>query len=754
MSRRSSRRASVPSGALALVPTPLSDSSRLVEAQRLLAGGQLAAGDGLLRFEFRDDAHRAEANYLLAAAAVISRRADAALEHATTAVDAAPTVARYWFAKGRAHKAKGQVNEAVQAYLRAIELDPQYAEVHVSLGITMREAGDLDDAIACYQRAIAINPRLGVAHANLAIAIEARAEADASAPGGEAPDAALVEATARAVEMDPRNAVLHRNHGVLLFRAGQREEACTAFNRALGLDPADVEACLRLGICFRMLGQFTKATVLYEKWLERNPPSAPVMRQLSFLLTVGRPNDSLQWSQRAVALEGSAAAYHQLGNAYQQCRRLPEALAALERSLELSGYRQASYYSVLLLLLSYVHEDPLPILQRHAEYGAVLAAATPLRPRWRQRQPGRRLRVGYITADFIQHSVSYFMEPLLARHDTSRFEIFCYYNRAFGDATTQRLKAIGHHWLDCSALSDAQLAQRIRDDEVDVLVELSGHTGESRLMMLQLGAAPVQVSYLGYPTVTGSQAVDFRITDGVIDPGDIPALNSDRPLPLARSMFCFRPALAPRIEAAPQKRHGHVTFGSFNNVAKVSDHTLQLWASVLLAVPGSRLLLKTASMGQSAARDSIVSQMNSLGIASDRLCMQGQVADSAGHLALYNEVDVGLDTFPFNGATTTCEALWMGVPVVSLRGRTHTSRMGASILRAAGKPEWVTADDARFVATAVRLAADLPGREAWRLTARSELAASELFDEPGFAHCFETALEQAWHFVEQQQDRS
>ncbi|MBC7941693.1 MAG: hypothetical protein H7Z19_18395, partial [Chitinophagaceae bacterium] len=296
-------------------------------------------------------------------------------------------------------------------------------------------------------------------------------------------------------------------------------------------------------------------------------------------------------------------------------------------------------------------------------------------------------------------------------------------------------------------LSDEALKKRVQEDGIDVLIDLSGHTSHSRVSMFALGAAPVQLCYLGYPTATGVLANHFRITDSAIDPDDMPALAAEQPLRLPRSMFCYRPDEEPAIGPVPAAIFGHVTFGSFNNIAKLSDHTLALWARVMLALPGSRLLLKSSSMAQPANRQNIEQFMSSRGVAPDRLRLQPWNASKSSHLETYNEVDVALDPFPYNGATTTCEALWMGVPVITRSGRTHTSRMGASILNCIGKTGWVCADDDAYIAAAVQLAEDKTGLAHWRAHARGWLAATPLFDEAGFTQCFESALLQAFDAV-------
>lgn len=718
--------------------------SRLVAAQRLLVAGQFAPAEALLRAALADESLRAEALYLLAIAALMAGHAQAGVEHAREAVAANPDEPRYRFTLGRACKASADLDGAEAAYRKALALQPDYLEAMISLGIVLKARGDLDGAIAQYDQALVRDPDFAAAHANRANALTLRAALAAEAPVDDVPDDAVIEAQTRAVALDPGNAVLLRNLGVLLTRARRRVDAADAFNRALTVDPADVETCLQLGICLRAMGDSKLARALYEKWLGMNAASAPVMRALAGILTRdGQIDAARPWAEQAAALDLDPYALMQVGSTLMQSRRLEEALAHCRRAVDLSGGR-ADIYPTLLLGTTYLHEDPQAVFDVHAEFGRQLPPAVAPRPRWRPLAPGERLKVGYVSGDFVRHSVSYFVGPLLAHHDKSRFEVTCYHNLAWGDAVTERFKSHGHHWVECEGVSDEHLRRRIEADGIHVLIDLSGHTTNSRIFMFARASAPVQISYLGYPTISGVPAIDFRITDPVIDPGDMPPLASEQPLRLPRTMFCYRPDEHTPIGPPPARRAGHITFGSFNNIAKVSDHTLALWAQAMNAVPGSRLLLKSSSMAQASNRDNIERFMAERGVAADRLSLQPWIANKSSHLELYNEVDVALDPFPYNGATTTCEALWMGVPVVTRRGRTHTSRMGASLLLAIGRAEWVADSDADYVATIVRLAGDAEGRARWRLHAREALAASPLFDEAGFAQAFEAVLAQAW----------
>jgi protein O-GlcNAc transferase len=718
-------------------------SVAVLEAQNLLQRGQLEPALKLVQRALAQQPQSALLHDLLAIIAILQKRPADAVAHATQAVQWAPDNAQLLFTLGRALKASGELAAAVATYRRVIAMQPQFAEAFVSLGISLRALGELDEAIRCQERAIQLKPGLAVAHANLSNALAARAERDLQQGLEEPPNEEALARQKHAVALDPKNAVLHRNLGVLLIQARQRLEAAQAFNQALTLDPSDVEACLRLSHCLKTLGDSKLARAACEKWLSINPPNAPVMRALAALLTRdGQVDLGLDWAQKATTLDPDANALAQLGNTLMQARRLPEALVQCRAAVDAASHRFDLFPS-LLLGSNYLHEDPQHIADVHVEFGRRLPPAAD-RPLWQAKPAGTRLKVGYVSGDFVRHSVSFFIGALLERHDKSRFDVTCYHNLAWGDAVTERLKSCGHAWVECEGLSDEQLRRRVVADGVDILVDLSGHTTHSRVFMFGLGAAPVQVAYLGYPTASGVPQIDFRISDKTIDPGDMPALPGEQALPLPRSMFCYRPDEHTAIAGPPSERKGWITFGSFNNIAKVNDHTLELWAQAMNAVPGSRLLLKSSAMAQANNRSNIEAFMAARGVAAERLQLQAWVSDKSTHLALYNEVDIALDPFPYNGATTTCEALWMGVPVVSLRGRTHTSRMGASLLQAIGKPEWVTHNDTDHVNTLVRLAADLPARAAWRTDARKQLQASELMDEAGFTHAFEAALVQAW----------
>lgn len=357
----------------------------------------------------------------------------------------------------------------------------------------------------------------------------------------------------------------------------------------------------------------------------------------------------------------------------------------------------------------------------------------------------RRLRVGYVSPDFRQHSVAYFIEPVIAEHDRQRFEVYCYSDVARPDPVTERFKALADHWHDVSADSDETLARRIRGDGIDLLVDLDGHAAGNRLPVFAQKPAPVQMTYLGYPATTGLPEMDYRITDGVADPLEsVDSASSEIRVRLPNGFLCYRPSDAAPPVAAANKDGGTITFGSFNELPKVSPEVVRSWSRILEQLPGSTLLLKAAALGDPATRTRVKRRFEAAGVSSGRIELLGRTATLEEHLALYARVDVALDTFPYNGTTTTCEALYMGVPVVTLEGAAHAGRVGASLLSVLQLTELVAASEDDYVDTAVALATDAERRVTFHATLRDRLRSSALCDSRSFVPSLEAIYLDCW----------
>jgi predicted O-linked N-acetylglucosamine transferase (SPINDLY family) len=363
--------------------------------------------------------------------------------------------------------------------------------------------------------------------------------------------------------------------------------------------------------------------------------------------------------------------------------------------------------------------------------------------------PERRLRVGYVSPDFREHSVSAFLDPVIAGHDRRWFEVFCYAEVVRPDDTTARFRGLSDGWCSTLGMTDGAVAGRIRDDGIDILVDLAGHTAGNRLRVFAERPAPVQVTWLGYPNTTGLSAMDYRLSDAVADPaGEADALHSETLVRLANGFLCFAPpADAPEVGETPALATGQVTFGSFNNLAKVTPDVVEAWADILNRIPNSRLVLKSRPLADEKTRERYLEMFGAHGVDPGRVELCSWIASKSGHLGAYERLDIGLDPFPYNGTTTTCEALWMGVPVVTLGGDRHAGRVGASILARVGLAGLVAETKADYVEQAVALAGDLDRLSALRGGLRSRMEKSPLCDAGGFARDIEAAYREMWRRV-------
>jgi predicted O-linked N-acetylglucosamine transferase (SPINDLY family) len=683
---------------------------------------------------------------------------------------------------GVLHSQRGELEQARQALERAVAARPQFAEASANLGMVLRQAGRYAEAEAACRRAIALKPELAEAHNNLGAALEDRgaiAEAIASyrraaqlQPGRA--DVRFNLANALAKGGDPQeSAALYRsilalapNYVPALINlarieagAGREAEAEALFARVLSLEAGNGEALAGLGLIALGNGEYEKAAELLDAAARAKPERAEWHRLAALACQrLGRHDEAAAAFRRALDADpGNGDAWIGWVASLASSARQEEALAAARAGLEqVSGRapegdeereRRALVHSALMLSLNYAEGvTPAEIHAEHRRWGEI--HARPLAPGRRPRPaPGdaeRRLRIGYVSADFYDHPVACFLEPIFANHDRERFEIFLYSGVARADAVTERFRGYADGWRELARGRGAEDAGCIAGDRVDILVDLGGHTG-GFLLVFARAPAPLQVAYLGYPCTSGLPVMDWRLTDERADPPESQPFSSERLLHLPGSYFCYRPpGDSPDPVEAPALRAGRVTFGSFNNPAKITRAAIANWAAVLRAVPDSRLLLKFGGLDQPAMRERLEARFAEGGIASERLEFRGVTKDRAAHLATFNEVDIALDSFPYNGATTTCEALWMGVPVVSLRGETHASRMGWSLLSAAGLPELAAAGRDEFVARAVDLASDVERLAGLRRELRGRFAASPLMDEAGFTRNLEQAYRRIW----------
>lgn len=658
-----------------------------------------------------------------------------ALSAARQAASAAPLPV----ASVREMQRAGKPAQAIQACRQVLLAQPGNEEALRLLWDLCREAGEAASLVDFLGRLMAIGGPQALHQYLLGCTFEDL---------GRPQDAA--GAYRKALDLDPNHAKAANNLGCLQEATGDLKAAAQSYDRALRADPRLANALYNRGNLAKLRGEFAAAEADLRRALALEPHHAEWHSSLSEVCLRQWRLDEAEAEQRAaLALEPeSARAHFGLGNALMMLGRVGEAEASLRRAVDLQPDFAEAHGNLLLCLHYHKGDDPQALFaehldwaKRHAEGLASAAGHAAI-----DRTPGRRLNVGYLSPNFHRHSVASFFEPLLAAHDRAGFRVFCYSSLDHPDEVTARLKAMSDEWRDIRGVFGDAAARLIREDRIDILVDLAGHTGGGRPLVFARKPAPVQIAWLGYPDTSGLREMDYRLTDAVADPeGEADSRHTEKLLRLPRGFLCFSPDPgSPAPGDLPARSSGRVTFGCFNNLAKVSPELVALWARLLAAVPASRLLLKAHGFAADSARRRILAQFAAGGIGAERLALHGPEDSAADHLARYREVDISLDTWPYNGTTTTCEALWMGVPVVTLAGRTHVSRVGASLLGSVGLADLVASNPEDYVATAAGLAADLPRLEGLRKGMRERLRASPLLDAAGFARGVEAAYRKAW----------
>ncbi|RXK53027.1 tetratricopeptide repeat protein [Oleiharenicola lentus] len=615
-------------------------------------------------------------------------------------------------------------------------------------------AGRLDQAEALYRRVRAALPNhFDAVHLSGIVALQRGRAAEA------------VELLSKAHRLGPKNAPCALRLGFALTAAGRAADAEQPFRTAVALDPASAEAWDGLAHCLKLSDRLSAAIECHQKALTLQSSFPKGLYNFGLTLSLaGRQSEALSCHERAIAIDPTyAKAYYGRAQVLQQMHRIPEAIAAYDKFLELEpGNLEARSYRLYALN----HLDDLPreqLFAEHVAYGkAVGRHPTPVFAN--DPSPSRRLRLAILSPDLRAHSCAWFLEPLLRHLDPTQFELYLYHDHFRVDAVSEKLRGFASVWRNFVGQSDAAVEKAIRSDAPDILVDLAGHTGmTSRLPLFARHLAPVQVNYLGYPNTTGLSAMHYRFTDAIVDPvGPADALATEKLVRFAPTAWAYQPPPvtpevnvrntniptgAPDDGSQPNVRNtniGPVTFGSFNNVAKVTDATLALWARVLAAVPGSRLLLKGRGFGDEAVRQRYFERFAAAGLPVQRIEFLERTAKTDDHLALYGRVDISLDTFPYHGTTTTCEALWMGVPVVTLMGDRHVARVSGSLLTAIGRGEWVAQTPEDYLRIATELAADPLKLAAIRAGLREEVRNSPLGDHAGQSARFAAALRECW----------
>ncbi len=594
----------------------------------------------------------------------------------------------------------GNLSDAEQIYRDVLSREPGNFQALHLLGIVAFHTGRTDLAIEMIGRAIVISPGVAALHSNLGNALRQKRRLD---------DAA--NAYREAIRIDPNFAAAHINLGNILLETGKFGEAIQAYRTGLKLAPENAAAHYNLGIALRKSGLLDDAATAYRQAIKLKPDQSEVFHELGLVLRdQGLHDETIAAAHRAVALKPHSPEFH----------------------------------SNLILRLHYHQEStPASLLEEARQWGRKHAAkfAQAARPHSNDPNPDRPLKVGYVSPDFRNHPVGRFILPLMQRHDARQFQIHCYARTDGEDEMTRRIRSCARVWRDTGGMNNDRLAEQIREDGVDILVDLSSHTAFNRLLVFARKPAPVQVTYLAYPGTTGIEMMDYRITDASLDPPGISEEFYCEKSVRLESYWCYRPPIEDlEVTAPPAASAGFVTFGCLNAFRKLTAATLETWSAVLSAASHSQMLIH-AEAGSHRRR--VQDFFQSRGIDPQRIVFTAMLPLEK-YMRQYSRIDIALDPFPFGGGTTTCDALWMGVPVITLAGRTAVGRGGVSILSNAGFADFIARDTADYIRRAVELAGDLRHLKELRSNQRERMHHSRLMDERRFVSDFESALRWMW----------
>jgi predicted O-linked N-acetylglucosamine transferase (SPINDLY family) len=594
---------------------------------------------------------------------------------------------------------------AINFIKQALQYNPDNFYFHNNLGTAFKAIKQLDDAIIHYRKALQINPNFPDSYNNLGTALQGKRHID---------------------------------------------EAITYYQKALQINPQYADAYFNLGTAYRAKGQFDEATLFYQKALKINPNFVEAYNNLGVdFKERGDLRESLYYFQKVLQLSPAfVEAYNNIGSILSDQGKLADAEIYFRRALQLKPDFSVCYSNLLLSMNYGSRYDSRTIYTEHLNFAKQFAGplSTDILPHMNERILHRPVRIGYVSPDFRRHSVNYFVEQVLSGHDRKRFEVFCYSDVLSPDEVSQRIQTYPVRWRDIVGMTDEQAAILVRSDKIDILVDLAGHTGYNRMLLFARKPAPIQVSWLGYPNTTGLPTVDYRIVDRYTDPpGMTDPFYTEKLIRMPESFLCYQPEKnSPEAGTLPALSTGYVTFGSFNIISKITPEAIVTWSRILKEVPKSRLLLKAKSLFDGDTREYLSALFKQQGITEERIIFLFHTKSYKDHLAVYDKIDIGLDTFPYHGTTTTCEALWMGVPVITRAGDKHASRVGVSLLSNIGLPELIAQTDEEYIEIAMRLSEDMEKLQSLRERLRDMMTNSPLTNSERFTAELEDRYRTMW----------
>jgi protein O-GlcNAc transferase len=683
------------------------------------------------------DPASADAHYMLALVARSQWNTPAAIEHYEAALALKPDIDQGWVDLSFLLYQDGQLERTRDTVVKGLQYDSQSHELHFFLGNLQANDGQHTEAIESYRKALAIQPDYPEAHYNLAIAFRQTGELEQAA-----------DHYRRFLASKPDDAQVHADLGAVLESQGLLAEAADSFRNAVRLKPESSGFHLGLGFVQHQMRDINGAIASYAYALAISPGDAIIHNNLGNALQMqGRIKAAVASYRQALDSDPDYAdAESNLASALLVQGQLQKALRQYRDTL--ARYPGLSeVHSNLLFAMNFEATTHVAYLEEARKFGARVSARARPYTSWKTPtlEAGTPLRVGMVSGDFNSHPVAFFLESVVARLDPKKIQLFAYPTQGREDETSTRLKSHFHSWSPIVGVPDEAAAQRISNDGIHVLVDLAGHSAYNRLPLFAWKPAPVQVCWLGYVASTGVPGMDYMLADPVSVPQSDHAQFTEKVWYLPETRICFTPPLEYNLPVAPQPalRKGHITFGCFQTLPKLSDATLAAWSRILDALPEAHLQLQCKQMSDPEIRRDVELRLAAAGIGEQRLTLIGEVSRQE-FLRLHDEVDIILDTFPIPGGTTTCDALWMGVPTVTLCGATMFARQGASLLACVGLQDWIAQDQDDYVARALTKAQDVEGLARLRAGLREQALASPLFDAERFARHLEQALHAMW----------
>ena len=721
-----------------------------------------------------------EALQLLGSICIKTNRPQPAIDYITRATKLYPENYIYFYNLAIAFSQVNHINKSIENYLKSIELNNKCIDSYNNLGLLYEQMGKLEKACEIYKEGINNNknvpPEILISLSNLytnlgtalrklgrakegieyfqeAVKINPKNETAYNNMGNAFQDIgdmqSAIDYQKNAIKIKPNYAEAYSNLGNALCESGQFDEAVEVINKAIELNPNFVGSYINMGLVYVFQAKASKAIQFFQKALAINPNIVLIHNNLAGLyVDQGLLNKAIYHCKKALKLDPeSESAYSNMGVAFSRQGQIEKSIKNLKKATEINPKYYDAQSNYLFTINYDEKQSPAQIASEHFRWGNQF-------DHFHQSHTGdynkddldRPLNIGYVSPDFYQHSVAFFFEPVLEHHNKEKFNVFCYADNALLDNVSNRLQTMCYKWRTTCGVSDEQLVDLFIKDKIDILVDLTGHTAKNRLLAFARKPAPIQISYIGYPNTTGLKAIDYRITDDIADPpGEDDEYFTEKLIRLPGCFLCYKPPKDAPDPAPPAAiKNKYITFGSFNVPPKTNKTVISLWSKILKNVPGSRLILKSKGFACETVKKNFSEAFQLNGIDNNRISLISWIPSFQEHRAMYNKIDIALDTFPYNGTTTTCEALWMGTPVICLKGNRHAGRVGESLLSCLSLEDFICNDFHEYEQKAIQLANDIGFLSMIRKALRPIMASSPLCKAKEFTYRLERVYRKLW----------